>query len=78
MAGEVDIITAILANGIAVSALARSVSAWLSARKNRHVSVTVGDKSLDITNLDDPEQATKLIEEFLAQHSAQSEEAEND
>ena len=53
----------------AVGPLVDAIAAWMSRRDSRSVKLTLGDDSIEATDLSDEDQR-RLLEAFLARHTA--------
>jgi hypothetical protein len=73
----IDVLAAALSSGTLLSSLYVSVRAWLGRRRDTSVTITHGDKTIEI-NLEKPEQAELFIKDFLARYSADKRETADD
>jgi len=54
-----------------VGALVRTIEAWVARRSSRTVKVTLGEDSIEVSNVSDADQR-RLIEAFVARHAGAS------
>lgn len=52
-----------------IAAVIRTIEAWVERRSSRTVKVTLGDDSIELSNVSDQDQR-RLIESFVARHAS--------
>jgi hypothetical protein len=53
----------------ALAAVVRTIQSWIARRLDRSVKVTLGDDSIELTNVSDEDQR-RLIDSFVARHAS--------